>query len=261
MASRSRPDPGATERIIIGRHPVTEALSAGAPVRHLYVTDASERAPWFEAVARLATARGLAMNWVGREQLDDLAAGSAHQGIAAVLEPLRLVEPEELLARSAEQNEALLVIALDTVQDPQNAGALLRTADIVGAHGMILPERRAAGFGPGVEKSSAGALSYLPVCRVTNLVRTLRWFQEHRVWVVGLDGAAPKRFDRIDLARPIVIVVGGEEKGLRHLVRTTCDDLVRLPMRGHVGSLNAAVAGSIVLYEAWRARSFPGARV
>lgn len=246
------------ERVVYGRHPVAETLRSQTPVRRVLVSWSATGAASLEEIVRLAEGLAVPVRRVERDELDAATSGGVHQGVAAILPPLRFREIEDVVTEAMRRGETPLLLALDQVQDPHNAGALLRSAHAVGAHGVILPERRSAGFGAGMEKSSAGAVNFVPLCQVVNLVRTLQWLKRQGLWVVGLDAGAKLRYDAADWRRPAVIVVGNEGEGLRRLVGETCDDLVSLPMRGHIGSLNAAVAGSIVLYEAWRARGFDG---
>jgi 23S rRNA (guanosine2251-2'-O)-methyltransferase len=180
-----------------------------------------------------------------------------HQGLIARADPFVYTELSDLVAavRDAADSRPPLLVALDAVHDPQNFGSLLRTALAVGASGVVLPERRSVSVTSAVGRASAGAIEYLPVARVVNLVRALRELQQAGLWVVGLDQAGRIPYDDADLTVPLVLVVGSEGSGLSRLVAETCDDTVRLPMTGPVDSLNAAVAGSIVLYEALRQRA------
>ncbi|MBF6589549.1 MAG: 23S rRNA (guanosine(2251)-2'-O)-methyltransferase RlmB, partial [Ktedonobacterales bacterium] len=155
-----------------------------------------------------------------------------------------------------ELGEPPLVVVLDAIQDVQNLGSLIRTAEVVGAHGVIIPEHRAAGLTPAVDKTSAGAVEFLPVARVTNITRAMEDLKKQGLWCIGLDGDAKTTYDQADLKGPIALVVGNEAKGISRLARQHCDVLIRLPMRGHVASLNAAVAGSVALYEIWRQRGW-----
>jgi 23S rRNA (guanosine2251-2'-O)-methyltransferase len=186
--------------------------------------------------------------------LDALA--EHHQGVVAEAAPFVYAELSELLAQSEAEApaETPFLLAVDSLQDPQNFGSLLRTALAVGARGVLLPERRAVSVTPAVGRASAGAIEYLRIAQVTNLVRSLREAKDHGYWIVGLDmdGATP--YCEADLQGPLVVVVGGEGSGLGRLVAETCDLLVRIPMQGPLDSLNAAVAGSLVLYEAYRQR-------
>ncbi|HEV7129761.1 MAG TPA: 23S rRNA (guanosine(2251)-2'-O)-methyltransferase RlmB, partial [Ktedonobacterales bacterium] len=176
------------------------------------------------------------------------------QGVVALAAPRTYAEIDDIFARAKELDEPPLMVVLDAIQDVQNLGSLIRTAEAVGAHGVILPEHRAAGLTPAVDKTSAGAVELLPVARVTNITRTLDELKKRGLWCIGLDGDAETAYDRANLTGPIALVVGNEGKGISRLVREHCDVLIRIPMRGRVGSLNAAVAGSIALYEILRQR-------
>jgi 23S rRNA (guanosine2251-2'-O)-methyltransferase len=187
-----------------------------------------------------------------------MSDGANHQGVVAEVAEYRYQSLDDLLRRGRAAAGYPLILALDALEDPQNFGTLLRTADAVGATGTLIPLHRAAGVTPAVLKSSAGAAEYLPIARVTNLTRALEELKRQGYWVVGLDAQGRGYYDRFPVDSPLVLVVGAEGKGLGRLVRETCDLLVRLPMVGHVGSLNAAVAGSIVLYDVFRRRGFGG---
>ncbi len=238
--------------VIYGRHPVLEALRAGEKVQRLLVAKGTQSGGPLADVLKLAQEHGVRVVWVERRELDKL--GGVHQGVAAEIAEHRYADVEDILARAKAQGEPALILALDAIQDVNNLGSLIRTADAVGAHGVILPGHRAAGVTPAVRKASAGAVAHLPIAQVTNLTRTLEDLKQQGVWVVGLDMAGQQAYDQYDWSTPTALVVGSEGKGLGRLVAQTCDVLVRLPMRGHVDSLNAAVAGSIVLYHAWRSR-------
>jgi 23S rRNA (guanosine2251-2'-O)-methyltransferase len=240
---------GVTE-IIYGRNPVLEALRGNQPIDRILLARGAKTAGPVGEILKRARARNIRVEWVDRTQLDSMAR--SHQGVVASVPAFGYVAVEDILALAHQRNERPLVLALDQVQDVHNLGTLIRTAEAVGAHGVIIPERRTAGITPAVHKSSAGAVTHLRVARVTNLVRTLKELKEQGLWIVGLDMAGDHDYDALDWAMPAAIVVGSEGKGLGRLVRETCDFLVRLPMRGKIDSLNAAVAGSIVLYTAWR---------
>lgn len=241
--------------LIYGRHPVLEALHAGETIQRILVAKGTQAGGPLSDILKLAQERGVRVNWVERRELDRL--GGVHQGIVAEVQAFAYAEVDDILAVAHQQDEAALILALDSLQDVHNLGSLIRTADAVGAHGVIVPAHRAAGVTPAVRKASAGAVAHLPIAQVTNLTRTLEALKKQNVWVVGLDMAGQQSFERYDWRTPTVLVVGSEGKGLSRLVGETCDVLVHLPMRGHVDSLNAAVAGSIVLYHAWRIRE-PG---
>ncbi len=238
--------------VVYGRHPVLEALRAEEGVQRLLVAKGTQTGGPVGEILSLAQARGIRVVWVDRRELDRL--GGVHQGIAAELTPFAYADIDDILAAAGERGEPPLVLALDAIQDVHNLGSLLRTADAVGAHGVIIPAHRAAGVTPAVRKASAGAVAHLPIAQATNLTRALAGLKRQGVWIVGLDMAGETPFDGYDWRGPVALVVGSEGKGLGRLVAETCDVLVQLPMRGHVDSLNAAVAGSIVLYHAWRSR-------
>ncbi len=238
---------------IWGRNPVLETLRSTRRVHRLLLAEGT-RDTGLSAILREAERRHVSIEYAPRRRLDELTRGAAHQGCVALVAPRAYASIEEMLALAAERGEPPLLLILDAIQDIQNLGSLLRTAEATGAHGVIIPEHRAAGLTPAVDKSSAGAVEHLLVAQVTNLTRTADTLKKRGIWVVGLAGEAAQDYDQLDLDRPLALVVGNEAKGIGRLLREHCDFLVRLPMRGKVNSLNAAVAGSIVLYEAWRQR-------
>jgi len=246
--SRRAGDP----RIVPGLHPVRELLRAQVPVERLEVASSRGGSEVLDEILGLARQAGVLVEKVDRRQLDRLGGGVAHQGVVAVAAPYEYADLDVVLAGS----ELPLVVALDGVTDPQNLGSIARTAEAVGADGLVLPARRSAGVSPAAEKAAAGALAHLPVVRVTNLVRTLGELGVRGVWAVGLDGDGPVGIaDCHLLAEPLVLVVGAEGRGVGRLTAEACDELVRLPTRGRVGSLNASVAAAVALYEVLRERS------
>lgn len=254
---RQRRDGGrraASARIVPGVHPVRELLRSGAAVEELHVAEERHPSAPLQEILDLATTAGIAVRTVRRGTLDDLAHGTAHQGVVAVAAPFAYRQLGDLLA-AVPPDEAPLLVALDGVTDPHNLGSIARTAEAVGAHGLLVPARRAVGVTPAAEKAAAGALAHLPVSRVTNLVRALRELRERQVWAVGLDADGDTQLSACDLLiEPVVVVVGAEGRGLARLTAETCDQLVALPMRGMVTSLNASVAAAVALYEARRRR-------
>ncbi|MCL4466314.1 MAG: 23S rRNA (guanosine(2251)-2'-O)-methyltransferase RlmB [Chloroflexi bacterium] len=243
------------EDLVWGRNAVLETLRAGRPLRRLYVAQGlPPNANIAEALAEARSA-GVPVQRVPREALDRLTGNGHHQGIAAAVAAHEYSSLDDILAVAGERGEEALILVLDSLQDPQNFGSLLRTAEAVGAHGVIIPKHRAVGITAAVAKVSAGAVEHLKVAQVTNLPRALEGLKERGIWAVGVDMAGQRAYDEQDLRLPLALVVGNEGKGLGRLVREKCDLTVRLPMRGHVASLNAAVAGAIVLYEAWRQRT------
>lgn len=239
--------------ILYGRNPVREALRAGRPARRLVVADGLADEPRLREILELAEGRGIAVETVPRGRLDDIAHTEHHQGVVGYFHgrpPLRLDRVLETVRPPA------LLLALDGIQDPQNLGALLRSAEAVGADAVIAPRHRAADLTPAAVKASAGASEHVPFVSVPNLAQALARIGEAGIWRVGLAAEADERYDQVDFRLPTAIVVGGEGDGLRSLTRRSCDRLVSLPMAGRVGSLNAAAAGAAILYEAFRQRGF-----
>jgi 23S rRNA (guanosine2251-2'-O)-methyltransferase len=264
-ATRSRPRPrgeaGSAAEVLVGRNAVREALLARRRrVRRVLLAEGVQDRGSVEELLTLCGEASVPVERVPRAALDRLGGELTHQGVAARVSSYPYADLDALLARAEERGEAPFLLALDSLQDPQNVGSLLRTAEAVGVHGVIVPERRAAGVTPAVSRASAGAVEHLLVARVTNLVRALEDLKERGVWVVGVeDVPSAQDYRRVDLSVPLILVVGGEGPGIRRLVLETCDLLVRLPMRGHIASLNVSVAGSIVLYQAWGAQANSGA--
>jgi len=239
---------------IYGKQAIREALRAGRRVRRLLVAAGAQETGVLREVLELATARGVPVQTVDRAQLDKLT--DHHQGVAAEVDAYVYAEFADLLY-AARADTPPLYLVLDSLQDPQNFGSLLRTAAAVGVTGVLLPEHRAVGVTPGVRRASAGAVEHLRVVRATNLVRALEQLKAAGVWVVGLVPSASERYDAVDARGPTALVVGNEEQGIRRLVREACDFQVSLPMEPAIDSLNAAVAGSIVLYQYYSQRLPP----
>ena len=237
-----------------GRHPVLEALRAGRTVDRVLIAEGIRPIGPIADVLRLARERGVKVQWVDRRALDRMSAGANHQGVVAEVAEYRYWSIENLFAEAQRAPGLPLFLALDSLEDPQNFGTLLRTADAINASGVVIPLHRSVGVTPAVEKASAGAVEYLRIARVTNLARAIESLKRQGCWIVGLDSRATVRYDQFAVDVPLVLVVGAEGRGLGRLVRETCDVLVSLPMLGHVESLNAAVAGSIVLYDVLRRR-------
>jgi len=240
---------------IWGRYPVLEALRSRRRVHRVLVAQ-GPRDPALTQIHDQARRVGVIVETVSRRRLDDLSKGANHQGVLAMTAPREYAELDDILARAKDLGEEPLVVVLDAIQDVQNLGSLIRTAEAVGAHGVVIPEHRAAGLTPAVDKTSAGAVEFLPVARVTNLTRTLDDLKRQGLLCIGLDGDADITYDQANLKGPIALVVGNKGKGISRLARQHCDQLIKLPMRGHIGSLNAAVAGSVALYEIMRQRGW-----
>lgn len=243
--------------LLYGRNAVREALRAERrTLKRLVVSSGVQESGVIAEIIKLAEQVGVPVQRVERQQLDKLLRDANHQGVMLEAGDYPYVELDECLALAAERGEPPLLLLLDHLQDPQNIGTLLRTAEVVGAHGVAIPGRRAAEITPAVVNASSGATEHLRIVLVSNLAQTIANLQRHGVWTVGLeDDEQAQDLDTTDLNLPLALVVGAEGPGLARLVRERCDFLVRLPMAGKIASLNAAVAGSIALYNAWRQRS------
>jgi 23S rRNA (guanosine2251-2'-O)-methyltransferase len=244
-----------TTEWVVGRNPVVEALAAGVPVTTLYVAEGAERDARLREALRHAAERGLAMLETPRAELDRLTGGSVHQGLALKVPPYDYASPDDLLDRAHDSGAAPLIVALDGVTDPRNLGAIVRSAAAFGAHGVVVPERRAAGMTASAWKTSAGAAARVPVARAVNLSRQLRAYAEAGLVVTGLAADGDVTLSEFDRATEgMVLVVGSEGKGLSRLVREHCDLLLGIPMAGDTESLNAGVAAGVALYEVARHR-------
>jgi 23S rRNA (guanosine2251-2'-O)-methyltransferase len=240
--------PGDSEWIA-GRNSVVEALRARMPITSVYVAEGAERDGRLREVFRVAAEEGISLLEVPRNELDRLTQGAVHQGLAAKVPAYEYAHPDDLLDRAAEVKEPPLIVALDSVTDPRNLGAVVRSAAGFGAHGVLIPERRAAGMTASAWKTSAGAAARVPVAQATNLVRQLKAYQEAGCMVIGLAADGDVALPDLELADgPLVVVVGSEGKGLSRLVAETCDQLVSIPMVNSLESLNAGVAASVTLY-------------
>lgn len=237
---------------IYGRGPVGELLESSRPVEHLLVQNGLEGGAG-RLIAR-AKALGIPVKNAEPRKLDEIAEGGNHQGVAALTGAASYVELPDLLDEPL--SDPLFLVLADGVEDPHNLGAIIRTAEAAGAHGLLVPKRRSAGLTGTVAKASAGAVLHLPVARVGGIPTAIEQLKERGVWVYGADMEGTP-YDRMDFSGPVALVVGGEGKGLAHLTKQRCDALVSLPMRGRMTSLNVSVAAGILLYEIARQRSRP----
>ncbi|MGA9115650.1 MAG: 23S rRNA (guanosine(2251)-2'-O)-methyltransferase RlmB [Bacteroidota bacterium] len=244
-------------RLIHGRNPVLEALRAGTRLTRILIA-AGSHGGVVEEIRRRAAAGGVRIATASREEMEALAPGILSQGVAAETAPREKPDAADLLAKAAGKGEKPFLLLLDGIQDPRNLGALVRTAECAGAHGVVIPRHHAASVTDAVVKSSAGATEHLPVAEVTNLVPVMEFLRNEGIWIVGLDPHAGRAYGELDYRMPLAVVVGSEGRGIRRLVRERCDYLVRIPLRGKIGSLNASVAGGIVLFEVARTRSLSG---
>lgn len=245
---------------IYGLWPAMECLRAGRrKFEKLVVADHLEEKGLVGEIIGVAKEKGIEIGRVQRRILNDLSNNNNHQGIALRVGEYPYVDIEDILTLASKRGEKPFILILDLLKDPQNVGALIRVADAVGIHGIIMQDRRQVAVTPSVVGSSSGAVEHLLVAQVTNLVNTMKDLKENNVWLVGMDvGPNVPPLDKTDLNMAIGLVMGSEGDGMRRLVRDTCDLLVTLPMRGQVGSLNVATAGSIALYSAWQARNWEG---
>jgi len=242
------------EEWIVGKNPVIEALRSGRTINKIWMAEGTNK-NLMGPIFSLAKDHGVVITTANRKKLDQLAGTENHQGIIASVAAYDYVEVEDILARAKEKDQVPFLLILDELEDPHNLGSILRTADAVGAHGVIIPKRRSVSLTATVAKSSAGAVEYVPVARVTNLVRTIEELKEQGVWIAGTDASARQDFREGDYSLPLALVIGSEGKGISRLVRENCDFLYSLPMVGQVTSLNASVAAALLMYEVFRARN------
>jgi 23S rRNA (guanosine2251-2'-O)-methyltransferase len=240
---------------IFGINPVLEALKAGRPVQRLLIAEHRKQDRDVLSILRLAHDAGIEVRMVSRDALKREAPQATHQGVVALAAARTYATLDDILGIPAKRGEAPLYLVLDGVEDPRNLGAILRTAETAGVHGVIIPERRAAGLTESVAKSAAGALEYVPVVKVVNIVNTLEELKKAGVWVIGAEAGTDTVYWSADFVRPAALVLGGEDRGVRRLVREKCDYLVSLPMKGQIPSLNVSVAAGILLYEVIRQRA------
>ncbi|WP_138420195.1 23S rRNA (guanosine(2251)-2'-O)-methyltransferase RlmB [Aquibacillus sediminis] len=241
------------EEWIIGKNPVTEALKSGRTMNKLFVSEQLQHQS-FQKIQKLAKQNGLTVQRVPKKKLDQLVDGN-HQGVAASVSAYDYSHLDDLFAVAESRGEAPFFMILDEIEDPHNLGSILRTADATGVHGVIIPKRRSVGLTATVAKTSAGAIEYIPVARVTNIAKTIDELKERNVWVVGTAADGSEDYRQLDGTIPIALVIGNEGKGMSRLVKEKCDWSVRLAMKGKVSSLNASVAASLLMYEVYRKRS------
>lgn len=242
------------EEWIAGKHSLLEALRAGRPINKIWIANQAQKHAVQPIVAE-AKAAGVTVQFVDKRKLDQLVPNMPHQGVVAQAAAYRYAEVDEILARAEERGEMPFVLLLDEIEDPHNLGSILRTAECAGVHGVIIPKRRSVGLTATVSKTSAGAVEYVPVARVTNLAQTIDGLKRKGLWIAGAAGEAGQDVYSSDLNVPLALVIGNENKGIGRLIRDKCDFLIRLPMRGRIQSLNASVAAGIIMYEALRQRS------
>jgi len=240
---------------LFGRNPVLELLRAASRSVDEIAILSEGRGPALQELLTLARARGVKVSYRTRDQLTAIAGSPHHQGVVARVAEAAYASLGDLLAVPAERGEPAFFLALDQIQDPRNLGAVLRSADAAGAHGVILPKHHAVGITPATAKTAMGAVEHLPVARETNLVQVLETLKKESIWVMGATAKGGQEPWRVDLTLPLCLVMGGEGEGLRPLVTRTCDLLLTLPMRGKIGSLNVSAATTALCYEVVRQRA------
>ena len=238
--------------LIAGRNAVSEALRSQRSINKILLQEGAHGGSLGEIIA-LAKQKGVPVETVKAEKLDKLAKGLRHQGVAALAAPIAFRTLEDVFARAAEKNEEPFILLLDELQDPQNVGALIRSADAAGVHGVLMPRRRSCPLNAVVAKISAGAVEYVPVVQIGNIAQTIEELKQRGCWVVGADMYGVD-FYAANMSGPIVLVIGAEGRGLGRLVKQKCDDVVSIPMNGGVNSLNASAAGAVLMYEVVRQR-------
>ena len=240
------------ESRIEGRNAVLEAFRSGKTIDKLYLQDGCKDGP-IQTILREAKKKDTIVNYVSRERLDMMSETGKHQGVSAMAAAYAYAEVEDILENARKKGEPPFVILLDNIEDPHNLGAIIRTANLAGAHGVIIPKRRAAGLTGTVAKASAGALNYTPVAKVTNLVATMKDLKDQGLWFVCADMDGTSMYD-LDLKGPIGLVIGNEGEGVGKLVKENCDFVASIPMKGDIDSLNASVAAGVLAYEIVRQR-------
>ncbi len=242
-----------SEDILVGRNAVREALKSGRGINRILLAK-GEPGRAVQPIVDMARERGIPVDFVERGKIEAVAAGYRHQGVLAYAAPVAYATVDDILRRAEERGEPPFLILLDELEDPHNLGALLRTAEAAGVHGVLIPKRRSVSLSATVAKTSAGAIEYVPVAKIGNISQEIRELKERGLWIAGADMTGEQSYDEADLTGPLVLVIGGEGQGISRLAREACDFLVRLPMAGKLNSLNASVAGSILMYESMRQR-------
>ena len=255
ISSRNRPPSPDSENLIEGRNPVLEAVKAGRPINKLLLSKNIGRHSVIGQILHHARRNGVLVEYVDSRFIQNLSSTGHSQGVLAMVATKDYVDLDYLLETSQRRDDLHLYVILDGIEDPHNLGAVLRTADAAGAHGVIIPERRAVGLTASVSRASAGAVEYIPVARVRNIPQSIKHLQQVGIWTIGIDMAGDKGYTQADYRQPIALAIGAEGKGLSRLVKERCDQIVTIPMKGHVSSLNASVAGALVMYEAVRQRN------
>lgn len=242
-------------QIIEGRNPVIEALRAGRPISRILIDRNAQLHGAAAQIVQSAKSRGVVVELVDKQDIESQSQTGASQGVIAFAAAKDYVDLDDLFSISRGRREAAFYLVLDGIEDPHNLGAILRTAEATGVHGVVIRERRAVGLTPAVVKASAGAVEYVPVAMVTNISQAILTLKKNNIWVTGIDMAGGQNYSQMDFNPPTAIVIGGEGKGLSELARKRCDSIASIPMKGKISSLNASVAAAVVMYEALRQRA------
>lgn len=238
--------------IIEGRNPVIEAIKNDREIDKIMIANGAKEGS-IKKITAMAKEKNIIIQYVDRNKLDEISTSHSHQGVIANVSEYKYFELDDLIQNAKDKEEDPFFIILDEITDPHNLGSIIRTADAVGAHGVIIPKRRSVHITPTVVKASAGAVEYVPVCKVTNIVNTIKTLKEHGLWIAAADMDGQTFYEQ-NLTGPIGLVIGSEGFGISRLVKKNCDYIVKMPMVGNVTSLNASVAGSILLYEIFKQR-------
>ena len=240
--------------IIAGRKPVIEALNAGTPVEKIYILRGTHGEP-IDTIKRLARQKNILCSETDKHVIEKFSRDTNSQGVVAIVGTKEYIDVDEILSVATAKNEKAFILLFDEIEDPHNLGALIRTAVCLGAHGGIIPKHNAAPVNETVAKTSAGASAHFPIAKVTNIAATIEELKEKGIWIVGTDADAQRSFTDLDYSMPVALVIGNEGKGIRRLVKEKCDFLVKIPMTGSFDSLNASVAGALIMYEVFRKRT------
>ncbi|MBM7650374.1 23S rRNA (guanosine2251-2'-O)-methyltransferase [Bacillus ectoiniformans] len=241
-----------SKEFIAGRNPVLEALRSDREINKVWIAEGAQKGP-VQQIVKLAKEQNVLVQFVPKQKIDQMSSEN-HQGVVASVAAYEYAELDDLYAIAEKSGEAPFFLLLDEIEDPHNLGSIMRTADAVGAHGIIIPKRRAVGLTAAVAKASTGAIEYIPVVRVTNLARTIDELKERGVWIAGTDAKGADDYRQLDGTMPLGLVIGSEGKGIGRLIKEKCDFLIKLPMAGRVTSLNASVAAGLLMYEVYRRR-------
>lgn len=241
-----------SQEFIVGKNPVIEALKSNRDINKILIAEGSQRGQMTQII-QLAKESNVILQFVPKKKIDQISDQN-HQGVLAYIAAYQYAELDDLFAAAEKKQEPPFFLILDEIEDPHNLGSVMRTADAAGAHGIIIPKRRAVGLTATVAKASTGAIEYIPVARVTNLVQTIEELKERGLWIAGTDANGKEDYRQLDGTLPIGLVIGSEGKGIGRLIKDKCDFLIQLPMAGKVTSLNASVAAALLMYEVYRKR-------